>query len=104
MSVFEGFVSIDDVFSEFNAPEEDQEGVEIIYAVYERGDYEGSAFVLFRKGGKLFEVNGSHCSCNGLEECWGPEETSIEALRKREYYMIDIKAVEKALEEHMLTL
>lgn len=55
--------------------------IEILLAWYGYGDYEGDAFVLFRKDGKLYEVNGGHCSCNGLEGQWDPEETSIEALR-----------------------
>ncbi len=43
----------------------------------------GEAFVLFRKDGKLFEVNGNHCSRYGLDEQWQPEETTIEALEHR---------------------
>jgi len=56
---------------------------ELLFASYGGGSYEGDAFVLFRKDGKLFEVNGSHCSCYGLEGQWGPEETSIEALASK---------------------
>jgi hypothetical protein len=68
------------------------EGAEIIVASYTYEDYSGSAFVLFRRDGKLWEVNGSHCSCHGLSESnysgdpptqWQPEETSAEALKKR---------------------
>jgi hypothetical protein len=61
----------------------DTEGVEILLSHYEAGGYEGSAFVLFRKDGKLYEVNASHCSCYGLEGQWSPEETTIAALRHR---------------------
>ena len=58
--------------------------VQILLAAYfDPYGYSGEAFVLYRKGGKLFEVNGSHCSCFGLEDQWGPEETSVEALRYR---------------------
>lgn len=56
---------------------------EVLLASYAYECYEGDAFVLFVKNGKLFEVNGSHCSCYGLEGQWQPEETSISALRKR---------------------
>jgi hypothetical protein len=28
-------------------------------------------------------VNGSHCSCHGLEGQWEPEETSMKALEHR---------------------
>ena len=58
-------------------------GVDILLASYGTPAYEGYAFVLFRRDGKLFEVNGSHCSCYGLEGQWNPEKTSVEALRFR---------------------
>lgn len=57
--------------------------VEILLASYGVGGYEGDAFVLFRRGGKLYEVNGSHCSCFELEGQWEPEETTVTALRHR---------------------
>ena len=60
------------------------DGVGIIYASYSCDDYShGEAFVLFEKDGVLYEVNGSHCSCHGLEDQWDPEETSVAALRLR---------------------
>ena len=58
-------------------------GAEILLASYGTPSYEGYAFVLFRRDGKLWEVNGSHCSCYGLEGQWEPEETTVEALRRR---------------------
>jgi hypothetical protein len=57
--------------------------LDILLASYGQGSYEGEAFVLFRKEGKLFEVHGSHCSCYGLEGQWEPEETTIESLEHR---------------------
>jgi len=57
---------------------------EVIFASYGGGSYEGDAFVLFERSGKLFEVHGSHCSCNGLEGQWKPEETTWAALAMRE--------------------
>ena len=77
---------------DFGISMSDIDGCEILIASYTYEDYSGSAFVLFRKGGNLFEVNGSHCSCFGLSESdycgdsttqWQPEETSIDALKKR---------------------
>jgi hypothetical protein len=59
------------------------EGVQILFAHYEAADYSGDCFVLFEKAGRLYEVNGSHCSCHGLEGQWEPEETSAEAIRHR---------------------
>jgi hypothetical protein len=59
------------------------EGINILFASYGTDNYSGDAFVLFEKDGKLYEVNGSHCSCMGLEGQFEPEETTIEALRNR---------------------
>ena len=59
------------------------DGVTILLASYHCESYEGEAFVLFEKGGTLFEVNASHCSCYGLEDQWKPEETNAEVLRYR---------------------
>lgn len=57
--------------------------IEILLAYYLYEDYSGRAFVLFKQNGKLYEVNGSHCSCYGLEGQWDPEETTVEALQHR---------------------
>jgi hypothetical protein len=59
------------------------DGVTVLLASYETASYEGYAFVLFERDRKLYEVNGSHCSCYGLEGQWEPEETTVEALRRR---------------------
>ena len=59
------------------------EGINILFASYGCANYEGYAFVLFEKEGKLFEVNGGHCSCYGLEGQFSPEETTLEALSHR---------------------
>jgi hypothetical protein len=57
------------------------DGAEVLLASYTYEDYEGSAFVLFRRGGVLYEVHGSHCSCYGLEGQWDPEATDEATLR-----------------------
>jgi hypothetical protein len=67
----------------YDGTEPDLKGAKILLAWYGYGDYDGSAFVLFERDGKLYEVNGGHCSCYGLEGQWDPEETSVEALRYR---------------------
>lgn len=59
------------------------DGANVLLASYGTPSYEGYAFVLFERAGKLYEVNGSHCSCYGLEGQWEPEETTAEALRHR---------------------
>jgi hypothetical protein len=66
---------------------------EIIIADYTYEDYSGAAFVLYEQDGKLFEVNGSHCSCHGLEGQWDPEETSIGALKLRKWTDEEVASV-----------
>jgi hypothetical protein len=75
----------DDIVSEFEITKDQLDGVKLLAAVYECADYEGSAFVLFERDGKLYEVNGSHCSCYGLEGQWEPTITTWAALAKREF-------------------
>jgi hypothetical protein len=100
MKYFGQFTSRDDVAREFEYgnwsgagykaepfvpaegfPSED----EMLFASYETPRYEGSALVLFERGGKLFEVNGSHCSCYGLEGQWEPEETLWKAIDMKRF-------------------
>lgn len=80
---YAGKKGLDALLDDFEIDSSALDGCEILLASYTYQDYSGSAFVLFRKDGKLYEVNGVHCSCWGLEGQWDPEETSIEALRKR---------------------
>jgi hypothetical protein len=60
----------------------DELNASIVHAAwYGYGGYEGSSFVLYTNAdGKLKEVNGSHCSCFGLEGQWRPEDTTWESL------------------------
>lgn len=62
---------------------------EVLLAYYTYEDYSGSAFVLYQKDGKLFEVHGSHCSCYGLEGQWEPEETTYAALSMRPWHQME---------------
>lgn len=59
------------------------EGIGILFASYGQANYSGDAWVLFEKDGKLYEVNGGHCSCYGLEGQWEPEEVSLKELEHR---------------------
>lgn len=68
---------------DFELTDADLENIEILLAFYTYEDYSGDAFILFRKDKNLFEVNGGHCSCYGLEGQWEPEETTIESLEHR---------------------
>lgn len=64
---------------------EEFKDVNIILASYGNDYYEGEAFVLFEREGRLFEVNASHCSCYGLEGQWNEEveEVVLEELKNR---------------------
>jgi hypothetical protein len=77
------FKSIEDVIENYQAPADALEGATVYLAWYGYGSYDGSSLVIFEKDGKLYEVNGSHCSCYGLETQWKPEETTWEALGMR---------------------
>ena len=57
--------------------------VKILFGSYGYANYSGEAWVLFEKDGELYEVNGSHCSCYGLEGQWNPEEVSLLELENR---------------------
>lgn len=78
-----GWNNQEEMMSSFGIGEDEMKDVVVIAAIYENEGYDGSAMVVFRKNGKLYEVHGSHCSCNGLENDWTPEETSYEALMDR---------------------
>ena len=62
---------------------EEYKDINILFASYGNANYSGSAWVLFEKNGQLFEVNGDHCSCYGLEGQWEPEEVSLIELEHR---------------------
>ena len=62
---------------------EDYKNVNILFASYGQDNYLGDAFVLFEENGKLYEVNGGHCSCYGLEGQWDPEEVLLDELKRR---------------------
>lgn len=73
----------EDVISSFGLRDDELHGAFILLAWYGGGSYDGSAFVLFERGGHLYEVNGGHCSCHGLEGQWDPEKTTVEAIVHR---------------------
>lgn len=57
--------------------------VNILFASYGYANYAGDAWVLFEEDGKLYEVNGAHCSCRGLEGQWKKEPVVLEQLKNR---------------------
>lgn len=77
------FENVDDVVAQFDIAPSDLDGCEILSAEYEYEDYEGTAHVLFRKEGGLYEVVSGHCSCYGLEGTWKPERVVEQELRER---------------------
>lgn len=83
---FEGFRDKEEMLREFSIEEGDLNGCEILFAYYTYQDYSGEAFVVLRDphSEKFYEVNGSHCSCYGLEGQWEMEETFLDALMKRD--------------------
>lgn len=84
MKIYNGsFSCVDDVVREFGITPSELEGVEIIYAEYDYEYYCGDAWVIFVKEDKLYEVVGSHCSCNALEDCWEPSLSSVKAILMR---------------------
>ncbi len=79
-----GFESITDIGDAYSTSMLDAPtSFRVLLAVYECGGYDGESFVLLECDGDLYEVNGSHCSCHGLEGQFEPEQTTPEALRHR---------------------
>ncbi len=79
-----GFSNREHVFASFEKAEDPD--IQIVYANYEDGGYDGYAEVIFYRKStkKYYEVYGSHCSCYGLEDQWaGDEEIVAEELMKR---------------------
>lgn len=69
----------EDVSSQFSINETDQDKV-VLFAAYDVPNYEGYAMVIYIQNGKFYIVEGSHCSCYGLENEWTPDEMPLEAL------------------------
>ncbi len=98
-----GFSCAEDVFSNFNVSDADRKDVHFLYASYDCEDYDGSAGVIFLRGGRLFLVTGSHCSCYGLEDQWDPTEITLAEMRhyadnNATPYGIDYKTLKRVME------
>ena len=83
MVYIEEFNSESDIIKQYAAPADALSGATVLLAWYGYGDYCGDSLVIFERDGKLWEVNGSHCSYFELEGQWCPEETTWESLAKR---------------------
>jgi hypothetical protein len=77
----EDFKDIDELKREYHLSDEDLQGVEILYAIYRTGCWEGQSLVLFKKDDRIFIVHASHCSCYGLQGQWDPIETNEKTLK-----------------------
>lgn len=64
----------------------------VLHYEYDQEQYEGHALCVYELDGKLYEVEGSHCSCNGLEEQWDPTETTAETLLMRPRLPSELRA------------
>lgn len=82
----------DELASQFNIERASLDGCQIEVAYISVGDYgcDSSAFIVFRRDGELYEVNGSHCSCHGFGEQdysgtaitqWQPEHIPVECIK-----------------------
>lgn len=53
-----------------------------VFAAYSIDGYDGQAFVVTSEDGITFQVvEGSHCSCMGLEDQYDPTPHSVEEIR-----------------------
>lgn len=64
---------------------------EVLIAFYGYESYTGVSIVIYRNKEKYYLVESGHCSCNGLEGTWRPEEYStkdlfLACLKKRTDY------------------
>jgi hypothetical protein len=75
------------VMSVYQVDSEELGPYDILIAGYWAGDYSGESWMLLRSRvcGRLFEVHASHCSCNGLEGCFDPVETTRTYLNSRHF-------------------
>lgn len=77
---------------------------EIIIAYELQEYYEAASWFLFRRGGKLFEVNASHCSCYGFEGQWLPEAVTKEELLRRKHIAYGAESDDPAILEIISSL
>jgi hypothetical protein len=91
---YDDWTSREDVVSAYGdkVPPEAQ----IVYAGYTYQNYNGDALLVWRdEHGQWWENHDGHCSCYGLDN-WGPEATSLEALKMRNHWPGLLEALESA--------
>jgi hypothetical protein len=80
------FRDLEDVFREFGITRPERDGIEVLFAAYNRlghSDYEYHAFVLYRKGGSLYEIEATHSHTSSLRGRWKALPTSPSVIRRR---------------------
>lgn len=82
-----GFDGLEDIKKQFQSECNGITEDEILFASYGSQCYDGDAIVLIRRDGKLYTVESSHCSCNGLEHSWDMIETTKEVLKNRQRHL-----------------
>lgn len=102
--ILNGFSDKQDIIQHFDIKDKTfLDDAHILMAIYENEWYEGDAFVLYIKDDQIYEVNGSHCSCYGLEDQWDPDIVllaELEANRFKESYRFEsIPNIRQTLEK-----
>lgn len=84
MNKYIGFTSKKDISELFDVCTEFLDKYKILFAGYYNEDYSGIALVILKEKStnNLYQVFGSHCSCNGLEGQFELEETNIKHIKK----------------------
>ena len=78
----------DHIVCSFEIEEKELDGFEILVAYESVGSWgcDSSNFFLLRTDGVLYENHGGHCSCNGFEGQWAPEETAVDYLLSEKFH------------------
>lgn len=77
---FNSWADVCSAFGDYNKPLELPEP-DKVFAVYDIDGYEGDAVVVYQQDGEYYLVEGSHCSCYGLEDQFTAEKSSDTELR-----------------------
>ena len=77
------------IASVFEIPIEDLDEITILIAYESVGSFgcDSSNWFLFLKDSVLYEVAGSHCSCDGFEGQWDPQETNAKYLKSKNFHI-----------------
>lgn len=85
MNKYCGFEDLEDIKKKFKSKCDNIIDEEILFASYGGAIWDGDAIILIQRNGKLYTVEGSHCSCRGLEGQWEMIETNKIVLRNRKF-------------------